>query len=279
MEINITAEEFGTKRVMVGTPMYAGQCSGYYTKSVVELVRMGYKYGLALDFYSLFNESLITRARNYIADVFLRSTCTHLMFIDADIHFDPTDVLVLAGLASPGSAYDVICGPYPKKTIAWEKITRAVRGGFADEDPTRLEEYVGDYVFNLAGDKRSFKLDEPVEVMEGGTGFMMIPRETLEDLAAVTPEMRYLPDHSRSGSAFDGSREIHCFFDTTIDEETRRYLSEDYNFCRTVRRHGMRVWMCPWMKLSHVGMYEFGGSLAALSQIGATPTDDPKPRG
>jgi hypothetical protein len=38
---------------------------------------------------SLFNESLITRARNYLVDEFIRSGYTHLLFIDSDILYDP----------------------------------------------------------------------------------------------------------------------------------------------------------------------------------------------
>jgi predicted ATP-dependent Lon-type protease len=30
--------------------------------------------------------------------------------------------------------------------------------------------------------------------------------------------------------------------------------------------------MCPWMKLKHIGSYTFGGSLAALAAIAASPT-------
>jgi hypothetical protein len=36
----------------------------------------------------------------------------------------------------------------------------------------------------------------------------------------------------------------------------------------------MKVWLCPWMQLQHVGMYVFGGSLADLASIGASATAD-----
>src|SRR3546814_5600880 len=35
-----------------------------------------------------------------------------------------------------------------------------------------------------------------------------------------------------------------------------------------------RSWLCPWMKLQHVGMYIFGGSLTDLASIGAAATVD-----
>jgi cellulose synthase/poly-beta-1,6-N-acetylglucosamine synthase-like glycosyltransferase len=57
---------------------------------------------------------------------------------------------------------------------------------------------------------------------------------------------------------------------------SNRYLSEDYMFCYNVKRAGMKVWMCPWMSLKHVGTYVFGGSLAHIASIGAAATADPE---
>jgi hypothetical protein len=55
---------------------------------------------------------------------------------------------------------------------------------------------------------------------------------------------------------------------------SNRYLSEDYMFCYNVQRMGMKVWLCPWMELKHVGSYIFGGSLAHLASVGAAATAD-----
>lgn len=273
IEVSVSIEELRTRKIFVATPMYGGQCGGQYCKSTADLAAMAAQYGMDVRFFYLFNESLITRARNYLVDEFLRSDCTHLMFIDSDIGFDPNDVIALSVIAAPGSDKHIVCGPYPKKCIAWEKIKRAVDKGFADEDPNKLERYVGDYVFNPAENTGSIPLDEPVEVLEGGTGFMMIQREALEKFAAAYPELSYKPDHVRT-EHFDGSREILAYFDTVIDPKTKRYLSEDYMFCQWARNIGVKVWLCPWMKLQHMGSYVFGGSLIDLAQIGAGATTD-----
>ena len=271
VEIKIDSEELRKRKIMVATPMYGGQCCGIYTKSSTDLAQLCAGYGVECKFYYLFNESLITRARNYLVDEFMRSDCTHLMFIDSDIGFDPTDVLALAAIAEPGTDKDIVCGPYPKKAIAWEKIKRAVDKGFADQDPNTLERYVGDYVFNPADGSTQMKLNVPSEVLEGGTGFMMIQRSALERYAEAYPEFMYVPDHVRTES-FDGTREIMAYFDCVIDPESKRYLSEDYMFCQWARKAGIKVWMCPWMQLTHMGSYMFGGSLADLAQLGASAT-------
>jgi hypothetical protein len=117
-------------------------------------------------------------------------------------------------------------------------------------------------------------LNEPVEVLEGGTGFMMIQRKAFEKYEAAYPEFKYLPDHVRSAN-FDGTREIMAYFDCVICPDSKRYLSEDYMFCQWARKAGIKVWMAPWMRLSHTGSYQFGGSLVDLANIGAAATADP----
>lgn len=258
---------------MVCTPMYGAMCTGQYSKSCTDLGIMATNYGVQLAFHYLFNESLITRARNYLVDEFMRSDMTHLMFIDSDIGFDPNDVLAMAAIADPDSDKDIVCAPYPKKTIAWEKIKRAVDKGFADENPNKLEKFVGDFVFNPAPGTDQLRVDEPVEVLEGGTGFMIVQRHVFEKYTDAYPELLYTPDHVRT-KHFDGSRQIMAFFDTVICPDSNRYLSEDYMFCQWARNIGIKVWMCPWMRLTHMGSYMFGGSLVDLAQVGAAATAD-----
>ena len=276
MELTIELSELRKKKIFVATPMYGGQCHGMYTKSTADLAKMGQAYDIDIRFFYLFNESLITRARNYCADEFVRSDFTHLMFIDSDIGFDPNDVLSLAALMDENDpdGKKIVCGPYPKKTIAWEKIKQAVDRGFADKDPNQLQKFVGDYVFNPAEGQTQVKLSDPVKVLEGGTGFMMITKDAFTKFDAAYPDYSYKPDHVRT-QHFDGSREIMMYFQALIDPKTKRYLSEDYMFCQWMRECGVDTWLCPWMKLDHTGSYTFGGSLADLAQIGATATADP----
>ena len=273
MQIQISIDELQKKKLFVATPMYGGQCAGMYTKSIADLSAFCAKYSIPLQLYYLFNESLITRARNYCCDEFLRSDATHLMFIDSDIGFNPQDVIAMLALQTDESPYDVLGGPYPKKCISWEKIKQAVDKGAADDDPNVLDKYVGDYVFNPKSGQREIPLGQPVEVLELGTGFMMIRRKVFDEYKAAYPELSYKPDHVRT-EHFDGTREIHAYFDCIIDPGSKRYLSEDYNFCYHVTKMGGKNFLCPWMRLQHVGSYIFGGSLIDLAQIGASATAD-----
>ena len=117
MEISIKKEELSKKSLFVATPMYGGMNHGLYAKACLDLQALCMAYGVQVKFSFLFNESLITRARNYLVDEFIhRSECTHMLFIDSDIHFNPQDVIALLALDK-----EVSGGPYPKKA----KIGRA----------------------------------------------------------------------------------------------------------------------------------------------------------
>lgn len=292
MELSIKVEDLRKAKLFVATPMYGGQNHGLYMKACLDLQTVCMQYGVEIRFSFLFNESLITRARNYLVDEFLRSGYTHLLFIDSDILFDPQDILALIALNK-----DVIGAPYPKKSINWRNITQALVKNPAT-NPSELENLVGDYVFNPVPGTKQFNVREPLEVLEIGTGYMMVKREVFDKFREAYPKQNYKPDHVGQAN-FDGSRYIHAYFDTVIDngytyddlytlmkdvsegksdvadrakkmldsEKTasHRYLSEDYMFCQYWRKIGGSIWLCPWMRTQHVGSYAFTGNMQSIA--------------
>lgn len=258
-------------KLFIACPMYGGMSHGVFLMSCLGIQSLMNSNNVETKFSFLFNESLITRARNYLVDEFLRSDCTHLIFIDSDVQVNPHDVLALLALDK-----ELIGGPYPKKAINWEVIANAARKD-PNLPPKELENLVGSFVFNLDKDtpvgrgEKKLLIYEPTEVLEIGTGYMLIKREVFDKMKKELPQIKYKPDHVGQDN-FDGSRYIHAFFDTVIDTKesitgggTDRYLSEDYMFCQMWRKIGGKVWLCPWMKTKHVGSYAFTGDLAAIA--------------
>ena len=104
----------------------------------------------------------------------------------------------------------------------------------------------------------------------------MCRREVFSQWKEAYPQFQYKPDHNRS-EHFKGDRYIHAYFDTVIDNEkympmgssnqSDRYLSEDYAFCQLARHIGIKIWLCPWMKLGHIGTYVFDGTMADLGRV------------
>lgn len=260
MEIKIAVEELRKNKLFVATPMYGGMNHGLFMKSCLDLQAMMNHYKIETKFSFLFNESLITRARNYLTDEFLRSDFTHLLFIDSDIHFNPQDIIALLALDK-----DIIGAPYPKKSMNWNNIASAART-HPELDPKELEKLVGEYVFNVVKGTKQFAVTEPLEVMEIGTGFMMVKREVFSKFAEAYPNLKYKPDHVGQAH-FDGSRYIHAYFDTVIDPVSERYLSEDYMFCQWWRNIGGKIYLCPWMKTQHIGTYAFTGDMPKVAEL------------
>ena len=71
IEIKVPVEELRKRKLFLATPMYGGQCAGMFARSVADLTALCTHYGIGLQMYFLFNESLITRARNYCCDEFV----------------------------------------------------------------------------------------------------------------------------------------------------------------------------------------------------------------
>jgi hypothetical protein len=274
MEINIQPDVLRqTTKLFIATPMYGGFNHGLFLKSALDLQSMFMQHGIEVKFSFLFNESLITRARNYLVEEFLNSKgndgkpFTHLMFIDADIHYNPLDVMALLTIDK-----DVIGAPYPKKSINWGAVWTTCKKLLANPEfieskfnAAELDGVTGEYVFNPVPGTNTFSTLEPVEMMEIGTGFMMIKREVFDKFKEEYPHLNYRPDHR--GGQFDGTKYIHAYFDTVIDPDSHRYLSEDYMFCQYWRAIGGKVWLCPWMRNQHIGTYPFTGDLPRVAAM------------
>lgn len=289
--MNIDSNSLKNRKLFVATPLYGGQCYGQYMNSMMALKSLCKAEGIAMKWEALSNESLITRARNLLADSFLQGDYTHFMFIDADIEFEPQDVLTLLEMDK-----DVVTGAYPRKRISWPKVALAVEKGFHREDPNLLEHFAGEMTFSpIKGS--AIHLQEPVEVLESGCGFMMIKRSVFTQFAEAHPELSYIPDHKTTdrrmtaffmdpldhqgeyykgyselkekilSGDFKNLKEIIDKTESAINTSERRHLSEDYYFCHEVRKLGMKVWLCPWMMLNHIGTHKFLGDMQALAEL------------
>lgn len=235
--------------LMIAIPMYGGMCTGdlalSLAKTAIMLHDLGYKYHIE----TLYNESLIPRGRNMLAKSFLERNMDRLMFIDADIGFSELDVLRLLL-----SDHDFVGGVYPKKRINWPLVKKAA---LADKEP--LSDYTGDFAMNIIrNDNEDRQTDAQgfVEVRQAPTGFLMISRKVFDTVKDDVPVYKEARD---DGSVF----EAHDFFQIGPDERGW-YTSEDYFFCNLWRKRGGRIYINPFIKLSHVGTYIFNGNLARM---------------
>ena len=238
--------------IFIATPMYGGQCTGLFMQSMLTTTQVMRDTQHTMSFTCMLNESLIQRARNALTKAFLKSQATHLMFIDSDIRFDPRHIPPMLD-----ADVDVICGIYPKKEINWHGVEKAVKEGVPVED---LKKRTGSLVVNLVdyATTVTVPIDKPVEIWNGGTGFMLIKREVLE---GMQPHMDSYMNDVTDLSGQIQHEEITEFFPVYIDPDSRRLLSEDYGFCKRARECGFKIWAAPWVSLGHYGSYLFEGGL------------------
>ena len=135
--------------------------------------------------------------------VFLKTDCDLLLFIDADIRFQPEAVL-----QAVRADEDVVVSPYPKKRIVWEQGEKEVKNG----DAKRMEAVTSDLVVNVKDQRMTIEKDRFVRVLDGGTGFMLIKRKVCEDMIKKHPELECCNDHPNVDI-----KEYYALFDCLID--------------------------------------------------------------
>ena len=244
--------------MMLATPCFGGLVHHGYMLSVCKLQRAAADHAFDLDLALLAGDALVTRSRAVLAARFLdRASATHLLFVDADISFEPAQVLRLLRFDR-----DVAAGFYPLKSVDWEALPRRAVAG----EPLRTAGLT--YVGTLLGEAERRTVDGFSTAAYAGTGFMMVKREALQRMVAAYPELRFRSVHARRLPASDN---LYALFDCLIDPDGGAYLSEDYSFCRRWRALGGDVWLDLASRLTHTGADDFQGDTAARVAAGGTP--------
>ena len=196
------------RKLFVALPAYDFKVSLKLAVSLARLAQQLPQHGVDLSIGSICGCSVVSRARNLLVKDFLESNCTDLMFIDADINFEPEDVLRLMAWASD-----------PKKGIV---------GGVPR---TRKSNKV--YIAQLDQDEEGLTMNRMglVRAKRIATAFMLVRREVFERLVNENPQWDYY-DHS-------SDRNLNAVFDFLVTEEG--YMGEDYLFCDRARAIGYEI--------------------------------------
>jgi len=210
------------------TPCYGGQITEVCFSSYLQWTIMALQNNLDFQIDTLSNESNVNRARNSCAAKFLAGDATHLMFVDADIQFNPTDIVKLVAHDK-----DIVGGIYPQKTLPPKMVVNTLDNGKREGDM--------------------------VEVGTLGTGFMLIKRHVFQQMIAAGAT-KYT-DAIGLNSLENNNQ--YDFFNCTIDSNGR-YLTEDWSFCRKWRELNGQIWADITIALTHVGYYRFQPSMEKI---------------
>jgi hypothetical protein len=222
-QIQVNVDYLKTTRVHICMPCYGGMMTESCFMSFIKWANMARQLGINWTVETLSNESLISRGRNTLTAKFLHNKeSTHLMFIDADIGWEPWHLLVMLN-----RDVDVIGGLYPMKSLPIKWCVNGFDGAEQTEDGMQ-------------------------EVTKTGTGFMLIKREVFEKLDAHPAVKPFVND---IGLPVELNPYMKTYFDTAVREG--RYYSEDWTFCENWRDLGGKIWVDKRVLLRHSGTYVF----------------------
>lgn len=256
------------KSLFLGIPAHDGRVETSFFFSGINLSRALDGHGIPSTWYVNIGESLVQRARNNIAHVFMNSRWgkdglpySHLMMIDTDLGFQSRDVLRLLELCD--DEHPIVAGMAPLKSINWAAVGAAARDGAPDD----VLRWVGSRNVVNAKDGYDYQADPSplIPVKYAGTGIMVITRNALERFAAAYPELSYAPDYRIGCPEFDDNCEkVTAFFDSMICPDENRYLSEDYTFCKRARAIGLETYVCRDVLVDHIGKFTYQPNRSAL---------------
>jgi len=224
-------------RVYIATPCYDSM-RVETTVSLIDTFSTLGRSGIECKFKSV-KTSLVTHGRNLLTCGFLDSGFDYMLFVDADVEFQPEAV---ARMLVPKK--DIICTPYRVKE---EKVKYAVK--FKDSNDIRIEPF------------------DLVEIDEGPAGLMMIKRVVFERLMDKHPELKINFDkptrekmNKEIGAMEDAiDRYMYNFWDTTFRLDTGEWKGEDLSFCALARGAGFKIYANLDSGTTHHGSWGFQG--------------------
>lgn len=238
--------------LVIAMPCFGGQISIVCAASLFKLQRLLQRYSnFNLKFLFKDSDALITRARASLIAQFLDDPrATHLLFLDADIGFEPEQVVRLIECGA-----EMCAAVYPIKRIEWDRLRSTIATARPNPAAAALQ-----YVFEVDDPNAVTQRGGFVKVRYAGTGFFMIRRNALERMCERYPQLQFKRDHSIDAATASDKR--FALFECMIDENGT-YLSEDFSFCKRWTDIGGEIWADLSSKLSHVGPVTFAGDLSS----------------
>ena len=238
--------------LVVGTPCYGRLVTDLYAASLLKLQLACIERNIRLQVQMKGGDALITRARqNIVADFLANDAATHLIFIDADIGFEPEQVFRLMDFDK-----DVTAAIYPLKRLDWQKMRAVAAANVAPFEQASLS-----YLIEFASGEQVESHGGFTRVTYAATGFLLLRRNVLLSMIERYPELRYERDHKHE-DRMGGSKWRCALFNCMIDETSGVYLSEDFSFCKRWTDMGGEIWADLESRLTHVGAVSFRGDVA-----------------
>lgn len=213
--------------VLIALPCYGGMVSDKTAKGLFNLGKELRTNQIDHGLITLANESLITKGRSRIANFFINNTqYEYVMFIDADIGFEPQDVLKLLSYQR-----DIVCGAYPMKSIPLQ------------------------YNYNIS--QPPLAEDGLIKIDSIGFGFALIHRRVFDKIRENYEDLKYTPSLGHSSYPITEAEYHNSYHYFNELKKDMAFLPEDFSFFERASSVGFTSWLDTSIKLCHVGSHVF----------------------
>ncbi len=222
--------------LMIATPSHDGNCAFGYALGLTDLALFFNKNNIHFEMARVVGSSLIPHARNSLVDMFLKSKCQRLLFIDSDQIFTKENALALFQ-----SNRRVIAGVIPHKrfpiNLNFNPLEKH-RHYFKDHSNKSSAEY-GEYA------RAEMDPKGEIEVEKAGFGFIMIDRSVFELMKPKVSDY----------FAFDNNDQvIHSEF-FAMGAVNKKYFGEDWQFCEMAKKLKIPMYINVNCQVAHQGTF------------------------
>ena len=239
--------------IFVATPVHS-DVSMHYTQTLLEFQKECIQRKIRVMF-QLMKSSLVTQGRNLCVSYFLNTDFTHLLFVDADIAFEPESIFEMVKRDK-----DIISQPYPMKTAKWDTLVDKINNGQIKNND-QCQHHINQYPLLIKDDNKEINVEDGViEATHCPTGCMLIKRDVFSKLIKSYPNTEIKQKTTIDGKFMDRPH-FYNFFDTYYDPKTKRYMGEDFAFCRLWTEIGGKLYCYIMNYITHVGEFQYTGRL------------------
>jgi hypothetical protein len=245
-------------KITVATPAFGEMYYAPYVQSLLRLQAAAYHHKWSMH-HATVSYAFVADARNYLLTSWYDKTdSTHLLFVDADMGFEPQLILDMVAFDKPVAG--VI---YTRRQIDLKKLVALAAKG---ETAERAIASAHDFILRPLRGRQPRQIKGFLEVEGCGTGIMLIKRAAIETMLKTLPGINDTkPKKTAPALAAGLNRLIRAFDVIEVDGVP---LIDDYAFC--YRWQGLckgELWARFDRSVTHVGLHRFGGRYADAEAV------------
>ncbi|MBX6329845.1 MAG: hypothetical protein IRY89_14860 [Pseudolabrys sp.] len=232
--------------VTVATPAFGEVFYTPYVQSLLQLQRAMHERRWTMRHLAV-SYAHVNEARNYLLTHWYdKSDSSHLLFVDADMGFEPRLVLDMIAFDKP-----VVGVLYTKRQIDLRRLVAAAKV----ESEARAIARAHDFIVRPLRGRPPRRQQGFLEVAACGTGVMLIKREAIATLLERLPQVSEPTERSASPLSAGLARMIRAFDNIAVDGQL---LVNDFAFCH--RWHALcegEIWARADQAVTHIGLHRF----------------------